>query len=182
MLNERNAKTARTHELKAKHDERSKFLSSIQKPKPPGILLSSLKVGPVVEELRSAWGAREAMLRQDWFWQIINFDFSTTDLAKAAVVIVAVAAVMPLGIRLVLFYVLAPIATRRPALALLSNSEGRVLAGHDLPGQGSAGISSVSCRVTIDSSNELLVQRTTRSPRIPAEHAQREQVTDTVDP
>lgn len=157
LLNERNAKTARTHELKAKHDERSKFLSSIQKPKHPGILLSSLKVGPVVEELRSAWGAREAMLRQDSFWQIINFDFSTTDLAKAAVVIVAVAAVMPLGIRLVLFYVLAPIATRRPALALLSNSEGRVLAGHDLPGQGSAGISSVSCRVTIDSSNELLV-------------------------
>ena len=157
LLDERKAKTARTHAQKAKYDERSKFLSSIQKPKHPGVLLSSLKVGPVVEELRSAWGEREANLRQDWFWQIINFDFSTTGLVKAAVVIVAVAAVMPLGIRLVLFYVFAPIATRRPAVALLPNSEGRVLTGHDLPGQGSAGISSVSCRLTIDSSNELLV-------------------------
>ena len=157
LLEERHAKTARTHELKAKHTERSNFLSAIQKAKHPGMLLGSLRVEPVVEELRRAWGAREAMLRQDWFWQFISFDFSTTDLAKAAVVIVAVAAVMPLGIRLVLFYVLAPIATRRPAVALLPNSEGRVLTGHDLPGQGSAGISSVSCRVTIDSSNELLV-------------------------
>lgn len=157
LVDERNAKTARTHELKAKHDERSHFLSSIQKPKHPGMLLSSLKFGPVVEELRSAGGEREAKLRQDWFWQIINFDFNTAGLVKAAVVIVAVAAVMPLGIKLVLFYVFAPIATRRPAIALLPNSEGRVLTGHDLPGQGSAGISSVSCRVTIDSSNELLV-------------------------
>jgi hypothetical protein len=157
LLDERNAKTARTHELKAKHDEHSRFLGSIQKPKHPGVLISSLEIGPVVQELRSAWGEREAKLRQDWFWQIINFDFSATGLVKAAVVIVAVAAVTPLGIRLVLFYVLAPIATRRPAIALLPNSEGRVLTGHDLPGQGSAGISSVSCRVTIDSSNELLV-------------------------
>jgi hypothetical protein len=42
-------------------------------------------------------------------------------------------------------------------LALLPKSGGRVLTGRDLPGQTSATTSSVSCRVTIDSSNELLV-------------------------
>lgn len=157
LLEERNAKIARTHELKGKYDARSKFLRSIQKPKHPGMLLGSLAVEPVVGELRSAWGEREAKLRQDWFWQIVSFDFSTTVLVKAAVVIVAVGAVMPLGIKLVLFYVFAPFATRRPAVALLPNSEGRVLTGHDLLAQGSAGNSSVSCRVTIDSTNELLV-------------------------
>lgn len=157
LLVERNARIARTHELKAKHAERSNVLSAVRQPKHPDMLLGSLRVEPVVEELRSAWGEREAKLRQDWFWQMINFDFSMTGLVKAAVVIVAVAAVMPVGIKLVLFYVLAPLATRRPAIALLPNSEGQVLTGHDLPGQGSAGMSSVSCRVTIDSSNELLV-------------------------
>lgn len=156
LLDERKAKTARTYALKAKHEERSNLRSSIQKPKHPGVQLSSLNVGPVVDELRSAWAEREDKLRQDWFWQIIH-DARTTALAKAAVVIVAVGAVMPLSIKLVLFYVLAPIATRHSAVALLPNSEGRVLTGRDLPGQGSAGISSVSCRVTIDLSNELLV-------------------------
>jgi hypothetical protein len=63
----------------------------------------------------------------------------------------------PYAIRTFFFYVLAPIATRRPAVALLPDSGGRVLTGRELSGQASGTTSSVSCRVTIDSSNELLV-------------------------
>jgi hypothetical protein len=157
LQDERTAKTAHTHLLKAKHDELSAFLKTIRKPKHPGALLQSLKVEPVLEELRTKRVAREAQLRQDWFWQIINFDLKKTDLLKAALIIVAVAAVIPVGIRLVLFYVLAPIATRRTAVALIPKSDGRVLTVGDLPQQSSAGTSSVSCRVSIDTSNELLV-------------------------
>ncbi len=154
---ERKAKTEHTHALKAQHDERSTLLRSLHKPKHPGTLLQELKIGPVLEELRGGLVEREAKLKQDWLWRVINFDFNTTDLVKTAVIIVAVATATAFGIKLLFFYVLAPIATRRPAVALLPHSGGRVLTARDLPCDASPATSSVSCRVTIDSSNELLV-------------------------
>ena len=74
-----------------------------------------------------------------------------------ALFLFAMAILTPYAIRTFFFYLLAPIATRRPAVALLPDSGGQVLTGRELPGQVSGTTSSVSCRVTIDSSNELLV-------------------------
>ena len=153
----RDDKSKHTHQLKVKHDELSAFLRMLQRPKHPGMLLHNLKIGAILEDLHTVSGDLEAKLKQDWFWQLINHDFSTTDLVKSAVIIVAVAAMTAFGIKLVLFYVLAPIATRRQPLALLPESGGCVLTGDDLPSHTSTATSSVSCRVTIDSSNELLV-------------------------
>lgn len=61
------------------------------------------------------------------------------------------------AIRAFFFYALAPIATRRPGVALLPESSGRMLTGRELPGQTSEAASSVSCRVTVDASKELLL-------------------------
>lgn len=153
----RNTKARHTHDLKAKHDELSEFLRHLEKPKHPGTLIDHLNVGLVLEELRGAWGEIETRLKQDWFWRLIKVDFNTADLAKTAVIIVGVAALTPLGIKFVFFYVLAPIATRRPGVPLLPESSGRVLTGRELPGQASEAASSVSCRVTVDASKELLL-------------------------
>jgi len=153
----REDKVKHTHQLKGKHEELSAFLRTLPKPDHPGTLLQDPKIGPVLEELRRWKGDLETRLRQDWVWRLFNVDLSAADIAKAAVVIVVVATVTPVGIKLFLYYVLAPVATRRSAVALLPNSGGRVLTGRDLPGQASSATSAVSCRVTIDSSSELLV-------------------------
>lgn len=157
VLAERNVRAKRTHELKAEYEQLAASLAKIPEPRHPGTLLQDLKLDPVLKELGDARERLRAELEDDFIWRVVKFDFKAADLAKAAVVIVAVATLVPLGIKLLLFYVLAPLATRRPGVALLPNSGGRVLVEKGLPGQSSAAASSVSCPVTIDSANELLV-------------------------
>lgn len=156
LRTDREAKTEHTHALKAKHDQLSTFLRALEAPSHPGTLLQEVKTGPVLDEVRSALSGLEAKLGEDWLWSAINLKFSTVDLLKAAVIIVGVAAATPFGIRLAFFYILAPIATRRPAVALLPDSGGLVLTANDSRDQAAAN-STVSCGVRIDSSNELLI-------------------------
>jgi hypothetical protein len=157
LLAERTARSKRTHALRAKYDELSASMLLLAEPRHPGTLPRGLKLDPLLKELGDAREKLQAKLGDDFLWRVVSFDFKAADLVKAAVVIVAVASLVPLGIKVVLFYVLAPLATRRPGVALLPDSGGRVLVGKDLPGQTLVAASSVSCPVTIDSSNELLV-------------------------
>lgn len=157
LLAERTARSKYTRELKARHDELLALMRARAEPRHPGTLLPTLKLDPLLNALSDAREKLQAKLGDEFLWRVMNFDLKAADLVKAAVVIVTVATLVPLGIKVLLFYVLAPLATRRPGVALLPDSGGRVLVGKDLPGQTSAAASSVSCSVTINSSNELLV-------------------------
>ncbi|MCO5100252.1 MAG: hypothetical protein M9885_05065 [Burkholderiaceae bacterium] len=142
---------------KAKHDALATFLASLEKPDDPGTQLQKPAVDSVVEALRRERDELQTRLGQDWLWRVKHVEFDATGLATTAAIIVAVATATPFGIKLVLFYVFAPIATRRSAVALLPDSGGEIRNGCTGVESASTAASSVSCAVTIDSSNELLV-------------------------
>jgi hypothetical protein len=151
------SKAIYTQKLKVEYEEADRSLRELKKPNLPVIFPQDLKIDDVLKELSDARVEIEDKLKQEWFSRVISYEFQWTDLMTTAVAIVAAGAAIPFVIKLLFFYFLAPIATRRPGLALLPNSGGQLLTARDPQGQTTAVTSSVSCRVAIDSSSELLV-------------------------
>lgn len=142
------------------YDAQKKLVEAITPPKGG---LTSFDVSPVsseriVEPLDKAKVAVEDNLRHNWLGTELTMlrDDMENGLPKALVIMVGVVAV-PIAIKLLLYFVLAPLASRRQGAPLLPNSRGLLesLRGREVPaGRLNA---SASLNVQIDAETELLV-------------------------
>ena len=125
--------------------------------------LPPFAVGPdlpdsVAAPLLDAQSLLQSSLKDNWFGGKLAAirDDMTKALPMAAAIVLGVI-LTPLAIKTVFYFVLARIASGRPAIALLPQAEGNLEPQGAAGGDASANVSTVSRAVTLDASNELLV-------------------------
>ncbi len=108
----------------------------------------------IVRPLQSAIDDREKSIRDNW---ISRFSQPVINVLHSAALILLAIVLTPLAIKVAFYFVLAPLASRRPPICILPRAAGivKIQSGNtdDRPGQ----LSSVSQRITLAESEELLI-------------------------
>jgi hypothetical protein len=108
----------------------------------------------IVRPLQSAIDDREQSIKDNW---ISRFSQPVINVLPSAALILLAIVLTPLAIKVVFYFILAPLASRRPPICILPGAAGivNIQSGNtnDRPGQ----ISSVSQRITLAESEELLI-------------------------
>jgi hypothetical protein len=163
LQSQRRNVSGRTHELKREHEKLSEGFTRRRKPQSQ-VSVIQVKADAALHDLKKELARLENTVQKDWTRRLYRFMHESNGKIKltalAAANLVAMITLMPVLIRLIFYYLLAPIAARRPGVMLDERDSGEVLLAGEATDQNSSGpnpISSVSCNVTIDDSNELLV-------------------------
>jgi len=112
------------------------------------------KVEKTLQPIYTAISERENNLVDNWFGKISR---PVLDVLPTALLILLSIIVVPIGIKATFYFVLAPLASRRPPICLLPNESGIVDGNPVESGQGQIRHSFVSLKMEIKDDEELLV-------------------------
>jgi len=103
-------------------------------------------VNAVLQPLRTRMGELEKLEGSNWVGKVWR---PVQEVLPTALLILIGAILMPIAVKVLFYFVLAPLAARRPAMRLLPDSDGMLTL--------ETGTSSVSRSITVDAEHELLV-------------------------
>jgi hypothetical protein len=118
--------------------------------------VDEVRIAAVLKPLRDRIGEVNALLAHSW---IARLSEPVMDVLPAAALVVVSACLVPFGIKLVFYFVLAPVAARQRTISIDKSASGEVgTAGFGQPGADAAGVSSVARTVTIGKDDILLIK------------------------
>jgi len=113
------------------------------------------RIVAVLKPLQDLIAQVNALMSDNW---INKLSGPVMAIVPAAALVVMSACLVPIGIKLVFYFILAPLAGRRRAISIDSDASGEVdTVGFGKPGADAAGVSSVSRSVTIGKDDVLLI-------------------------
>lgn len=116
----------------------------------------SLESGSALSDFQNQLKAKEADVDSHWITKVLN---PALDKIPTALMILFGIIISPIVIKGLFYFVLAPLASRRPAVCILPKSVGAISGGDDYSPiiSGNTKISAVSIPILVDESQELLV-------------------------
>lgn len=153
-LAEDNQKAQSEYKVQKKLLDISKHEINIRKNALSYFKVNEDKIFAILNPLKHAIQEKENLVLDNWLTKIQNPSLS---LAQIALMILAGAILVPIGIKSTFYFVFALLASKRPPICILPKSSGPIDGLSDCESFDSSRISTVSVKIMVDDSHELLL-------------------------
>lgn len=136
------------------YQDQKVIVDTLKKLRPPTFELQQEKIDSALQALDTRIAELDNDYRNNW---MAKFSEPVVSVIPTAIGILLSIIIVPIGIKVFLYFIIAPLASRRPAIQLVPDTSGTIEVGQERGATGDTKISAVSIPVHIDDTEELLV-------------------------